>query len=45
MFLNVYGIDSVLTILRRLYLKENIFEAHRSQLYQYLGRVLCLAHK
>jgi len=37
LFLSVYGIDAVWTILRRLYLKENIFEAHRSHLYQFLG--------
>lgn len=37
LFLSVYGIDAVWTIIRRLYLKENIFEAHRSHLYQYLG--------
>lgn len=37
LFLTVYGIDTVWTIVRRLYLKENIFEAHRSHLYQYLG--------
>ncbi|WDF68974.1 glycosyltransferase family 4 protein [Sphingobacterium oryzagri] len=37
LFLAVYGIDTVWTIIRRLYLKENIFEAHRSHLYQYLG--------
>lgn len=37
MFLAVYGIDAVWTILRRLWLKENIFEAHRSHLYQYLA--------
>src|SRR5690606_32808132 len=37
LFLTVYGIDSVWTIIRRLKLKENIFEAHRSHLYQYLG--------
>lgn len=37
LFLTVYGIDAVWTILRRLYLKENIFEAHRSHLYQFLG--------
>jgi len=36
-FLVVYGVDAVWTIVRRLYLKENIFEAHRSHLYQYLG--------
>jgi len=37
LFLAVYGIDTVWTILRRLYLRENIFEAHRSHLYQFLG--------
>lgn len=37
LFLAVYGIDTVWTILRRLYLKENIFEAHRSHLYQFLA--------
>lgn len=37
LFLTVYGIDAVWTIIRRLSLKENIFEAHRSHLYQYLG--------
>lgn len=37
LFLTVYGIDSVWTIFRRLYLRENIFEAHRSHLYQFLG--------
>lgn len=37
LFLTVYGIDAVWTIIRRLYLKENIFEAHRSHLYQFLG--------
>lgn len=37
LFLTVYGIDSVFTILRRLYLRENIFKAHRSHLYQFLA--------
>lgn len=37
LFLTVYGIDTVWTILRRLKLGENIFEAHRSHLYQFLG--------
>jgi len=37
LFLSVYGIDVVWTIVRRLLKKENIFEAHRSHLYQYLG--------
>ncbi|WP_156305384.1 MraY family glycosyltransferase [Sphingobacterium endophyticum] len=37
LFLTIYGIDTVWTILRRLKFKENIFEAHRSHLYQFLG--------
>ncbi|QQT30869.1 glycosyltransferase family 4 protein [Sphingobacterium multivorum] len=36
-FLAIYGVDAVWTIIRRLYRKENIFEAHRSHLYQFLG--------
>lgn len=37
LFLTIYGIDAIWTILRRLQLGENIFEAHRTHLYQYLG--------
>ncbi|MFD2742994.1 MULTISPECIES: MraY family glycosyltransferase [Sphingobacterium] len=37
LFLGIYGVDAVWTIIRRLYLKENIFQAHRSHLYQYLA--------
>lgn len=37
LFLTIYGLDAVWTILRRLKLGENIFEAHRSHLYQFLG--------
>lgn len=37
LLMSVYGIDAVWTIVRRLYLRENIFEAHRSHLYQFLG--------
>lgn len=37
LFLSIYGIDSIWTILRRIYLKENIFKAHRSHLYQFLA--------
>lgn len=36
LFLTVYGVDSVLTILERLKLRENIFDAHRRHLYQLL---------
>lgn len=37
LFLLVYGLDTVLTIMRRLLRKENIFEAHRSHLYQFFA--------
>lgn len=36
LFFSVYGIDAVITIITRIKKKENIFEAHRSHLYQYL---------
>jgi hypothetical protein len=36
MLLAVYGVDSVLTIVYRLRKRENIFEAHRSHLYQWM---------
>lgn len=32
-----YGLDTVTTILFRLFRKENIFEAHRSHFYQFLS--------
>lgn len=37
LFLGIYGIDTVWTIIRRLYLGENITEGHRTHLYQYLS--------
>ena len=37
LFLAVYGIDAVWTIIRRIFRRENIFEAHRSHLYQFLN--------
>ncbi len=36
MLLAVYGVDSVMTIIYRLKKRENIFEAHRSHLYQWM---------
>jgi UDP-GlcNAc:undecaprenyl-phosphate/decaprenyl-phosphate GlcNAc-1-phosphate transferase len=38
LLLLVYGVDTVLTIVRRLLRKENIFEAHRQHLYQWMTR-------
>ena len=37
LFLAVYGVDAVLTIVHRLILKQNIFEAHRLHFYQILA--------
>lgn len=37
LFLLVYGLDAIWTIVRRLLRKENIFEAHRSHLYQFFA--------
>ncbi|MFI0492193.1 UDP-GlcNAc--UDP-phosphate GlcNAc-1-phosphate transferase [Flavobacterium sp.] len=37
LFFSVYGIDAVITIVNRIRKGENIFEAHRSHLYQYLA--------
>lgn len=44
LFFAVYGIDAVLTIVNRLRKKENILEAHRSHLYQYLANEKKLHH-
>ena len=37
LFLAVYGVDAVLTIMHRLYLKQNILNAHRLHFYQILA--------
>lgn len=42
--LAVYGVDSVLTIVHRLMLSENIFEAHRKHAYQLLANELKIPH-
>lgn len=44
LFLTVYGTDVVLTILERLKLKENIFEAHRRHLYQLFSNEKKVSH-
>ena len=44
LFLSVYGVDSVLTIVHRLFLKENIFKAHRLHLFQVLVHNLKIPH-
>ncbi|MBF4470282.1 UDP-GlcNAc--UDP-phosphate GlcNAc-1-phosphate transferase [Flavobacterium sp. HJJ] len=44
LFLSVYGIDAMITIFIRLKKKENIFQPHRSHLYQYLANELEYSH-
>ena len=44
LFLSVYGVDSVLTIIHRLSLKENIFKAHRLHLFQVIVHNLKVPH-
>jgi len=41
---SVYGIDSLLTIIQRLVKGDNIFQAHRSHLYQYLANEVKVPH-
>ncbi|MFC0263923.1 UDP-GlcNAc--UDP-phosphate GlcNAc-1-phosphate transferase [Fontibacter flavus] len=44
LFVAVYGIDAVITILIRLWQKENIFRPHRRHLYQYMANELQIPH-
>jgi UDP-N-acetylmuramyl pentapeptide phosphotransferase/UDP-N-acetylglucosamine-1-phosphate transferase len=44
LFLSVYGIDAIITIFTRIKKKENIFEPHRTHLYQYLANELGYSH-
>ena len=44
LFLSVYGVDSILTIIHRLFLKENIFKAHRLHLFQVIVHNLKVPH-
>lgn len=43
-FLAVYGIDSVLTIIHRIMLHENLGEAHRKHAYQLMANELKIPH-
>ncbi|MFC6267730.1 MraY family glycosyltransferase [Frigoriflavimonas asaccharolytica] len=45
LFLTVYGIEVIFTIIQRLKLKENIFEAHRHHLYQLFANDLKVDHR
>ena len=44
LFFAVYAADSVFTISHRLIRRENIFEAHRTHLYQYLSNEMGFSH-
>lgn len=44
LFFSIYGIDAVITILNRISKKENIFQPHRSHLYQYLANEMGMSH-
>ena len=44
LFFSVYGIDAVITILYRIKKRENILDAHRSHLYQYLANEWGYSH-
>jgi len=45
LFLAVYGVDAICTIIHRLYLKQNIFEAHRLHFYQILSNEYRIQHR
>lgn len=44
LFLAIYGVDSVLTIVHRIMLHENIGEAHRKHAYQLMANELKIPH-
>ncbi|MFV8346811.1 UDP-GlcNAc--UDP-phosphate GlcNAc-1-phosphate transferase [Flavobacterium sp. ZB4P13] len=44
LFFSVYGIDAIITIISRIKKRENIFESHRSHLYQYLANEMGYSH-
>lgn len=44
LLLSVYGMEVVLTIVERIFLKENIFEAHRRHLYQLFANEKKVSH-
>lgn len=44
LFFLVYGIDVVVTIVYRIWRRENIFSAHRSHLYQLLVNEMGMSH-
>lgn len=45
LFIGVYGVETVSTIIHRIYLRENIFEAHRWHFYQVLSNGYKIQHR
>lgn len=45
LFLGVYGVETVSTIVHRIYLREDIFEAHRWHFYQVLSNGYKIQHR
>ena len=44
LLLALYGVDTIITIIRRIILKENIFQAHRRHLFQLMANELKMPH-
>jgi len=44
LMLVVYGVDTILTIIHRIMLKENILEAHRKHVFQLMANELKIPH-
>jgi UDP-N-acetylmuramyl pentapeptide phosphotransferase/UDP-N-acetylglucosamine-1-phosphate transferase len=44
LLLALYGVDTILTIIHRLMLRENIFQAHRKHLFQLMANELKIPH-
>ena len=44
LFFSIYGIDAAITIFYRIKKGENIFQPHRSHLYQYLANEIGFSH-
>lgn len=44
-FMLVYGVDTVMTIVHRIFLRQNIFEAHRLHFYQILANEQKIDHR
>lgn len=44
LLLALYGVDTILTIIHRLMLRENIFQPHRKHLFQIMANELKISH-